>query len=87
MKTAVASPCPEETLHEYSGTKLEWPQLIRQDLDSNWAKKKSLLDRRPRVPPPDLCPGIPGWFSPKEAATVLAGGMKFPNSLKTENEE
>ena len=24
---------------------------------------------------------------PKEAATVLAGGMKFPNSLKTENEE
>lgn len=87
MKTAIASPCPEETLHEYNGTKLEWPQLIRQDLASNWAKKKSLLDRKPRVPPPDLSPGIPGWFSPKEAATMLAGGMKFPNSLKTENEE
>ena len=87
MKTAIASPCPEETLHEYNGTKLEWPQLIRQDLASNWAKKKSLLDRKPRVPPPGLSPGIPGWFSPKEAATMLAGGMKFPNSLKTENEE
>lgn len=87
MEAAIAPPCPEEALHECNGTKLERPQLIHQDLASNWAKKKSLLDWKPQVLPRDLHPGVPSWFSPEEAATVVAEGMKFPNSLKTENED